>query len=108
VNTLYCLVEWKGEPIISPSGDNFTPRGQNSLLGDNFNPGGQSLPLVAKFRMGLWSQNLLPKIDVCNRVARFFLVYDTKTGNNIPMVYKMYRMVICKISQISIKFSKWP
>jgi hypothetical protein len=53
VNTLYCLEEWRGEQIISPPGDNFTPRGQNSPLGDNFTPGGQSLPLGAKLRMGL-------------------------------------------------------
>jgi hypothetical protein len=46
VNTLYCLVEWRGEQWILHPGDNFTP-------GDNFAPGGQSLPLGAKLRMGL-------------------------------------------------------
>jgi hypothetical protein len=35
------------------SGNNFTPRGQNSLLGDNFSPGGKKLPLGAMLRMGL-------------------------------------------------------
>jgi hypothetical protein len=32
-------------------GDNFTPRGKNSLRGDNFIPGGQSLRLGAKLRL---------------------------------------------------------
>jgi hypothetical protein len=32
MNTLYFLEEWRGEQRISPPGDNFTPRGQNSLL----------------------------------------------------------------------------
>jgi hypothetical protein len=44
VNTLYCFEEWKGEQIISPTGDNFTPRGQNSPLGDNFTPGSKFAP----------------------------------------------------------------
>jgi hypothetical protein len=35
-------------------GDNFTPRGQNSLLGGNFVPGGQRLPLGAKLIIGLY------------------------------------------------------
>jgi hypothetical protein len=41
MNILYCLVEWRGEQIISPPGDNFTPVDHN-------------LPLGAKLRMGLW------------------------------------------------------
>jgi hypothetical protein len=49
----YYLKEWRDELRISPPGDNYTPRGQNSLLVDNFAPGGQSLPLGAKLRMGL-------------------------------------------------------
>jgi hypothetical protein len=28
------------------------------------------------------------------RVARFFLVQNTKTGRNVPSEYKMYQMVI--------------
>jgi hypothetical protein len=28
------------------------------------------------------------------RVARFFLVHDTKTGKNVPNEHKMYQMVI--------------
>jgi hypothetical protein len=36
--TLYRLEEWMGEQRISPPGDNFTPRGQNSPLGDNVAP----------------------------------------------------------------------
>jgi hypothetical protein len=46
VNTLYCLEEWRGEKIISPPGDKFTPRGQNSPLGDNFAPGVKVLTLL--------------------------------------------------------------
>jgi hypothetical protein len=59
VNTLYCLEEWRGKQRISPPGDNFTPRGQNSPLGDKFTPGGQirpwgqSFPHGMKLRMGL-------------------------------------------------------
>jgi hypothetical protein len=30
LNTLYCLEERRGKQIISPPGDNFTPREQNS------------------------------------------------------------------------------
>jgi hypothetical protein len=33
-------------------------------------------------------------------VARFFLVHDTKTGNNVPNEHKIYQMVI--------KYLKWP
>jgi hypothetical protein len=33
------------------------------------------------------------------RVARFFLVHDTKTGKNVPNEHKMYQMVI--------KYPKW-
>jgi hypothetical protein len=42
------------ERRISPQGDNFSPRGQNSPLGDNIAPVGQILPLGVKLRMGLW------------------------------------------------------
>jgi hypothetical protein len=45
--------EWRGEQRISPPGDNFTRRGQNSPPWDNFAPVGQILPLGAKLRMGL-------------------------------------------------------
>jgi hypothetical protein len=41
MNTLYCLEEWRGEQRISPPGDNFTPRGQNSPLGVKFAPRGE-------------------------------------------------------------------
>jgi hypothetical protein len=54
VNTLYCLVDWRGEQRISPPGDNFTPSGKNSPLGDNFAPGSQSLPSGAKLNLGFW------------------------------------------------------
>jgi hypothetical protein len=39
-----------------------------------------------------------PKCFEC-RVARFFLVHDTKTGKNVPNEYKMY--------QTSTKCTKW-
>jgi hypothetical protein len=29
-----------------------------------------------------------------HRVARFFLVHDTKTGKNVPNEHKMYHMVL--------------
>jgi hypothetical protein len=47
VNTLYCLEERRGEQIILPPGDNFTPRGQThpwgitSPLGSKFAPRGE-------------------------------------------------------------------
>jgi hypothetical protein len=34
-----------------------------------------------------------PQLDQ-NRVARFFLVHDTKSGTNVPNEHKMYQMVI--------------
>jgi hypothetical protein len=51
VITLYCLEEWRGKQRISPPGDNFTLRGQNSPLGDYFGPGVKVCP---ELRMGLW------------------------------------------------------
>jgi hypothetical protein len=39
--------------IISPPGDNFTPRGQISPMGENFAPGVKVCLLGAKLRMGL-------------------------------------------------------
>jgi hypothetical protein len=50
VNTLYCLEEWRGKQRISPPGDNFTPRGQNSPLGDKIHPWGTTSPLRVKVR----------------------------------------------------------
>jgi hypothetical protein len=41
VNTHYYSEEWRGEQRISPPGDNFAPRGQNSPLGNNFAPSGE-------------------------------------------------------------------
>jgi hypothetical protein len=55
---------------------------------------------------------IFPRFDIlCQEksgVARFFLVYDTKTGKNVPNEHKMYQMVInipnvCKIFQMAIK-----
>jgi hypothetical protein len=40
-----------------------------------------------------------PQLDQ-NRVARFFLVHDTKSGTNVPNEHKMYQMVI--------KYTKYP
>jgi hypothetical protein len=50
MNTVYCLEEWRGKQRISPPGDYFTPRGQNSPLGDNFAPGGCQMVYVFAFR----------------------------------------------------------
>jgi hypothetical protein len=41
------------------------------------------------------------------RVARFFLVHDTKTGKNVPNEHKMYQMLI-QFFQMAVKYSKWP
>jgi hypothetical protein len=76
VNALYCLEEWRGEQRISPPGDNFTLRGQSSLLGNNVAPGGQSLPLGAKLRMGLRAKIL----------AKVFLTTDPKPASAFAFV----------------------
>jgi hypothetical protein len=39
-------------------------------------------------------------ISVATRVARFFLVHDTKTGKNVTNGHK--------ISPMTVKYSKWP
>jgi hypothetical protein len=39
------------------------------------------------------------------RVARFFLVHDTKTEKNVPNEHKMCRIVI-QYPQLSVKYSK--
>jgi hypothetical protein len=36
----------------------------------------------------------IKKEGIRNWVARFFLVYDTKTGNNVPNEHKMNQIVI--------------
>jgi hypothetical protein len=59
VITHYVLEEWRGEQRISPPGDNFTPRGQNSPLGATsplgvkFTPRGEvkNGPLLSHFRL---------------------------------------------------------
>jgi hypothetical protein len=40
------------------------------------------------------------KVTLGSRVARFFLVQYTKTGENIPNDYKIYQM--------AIRYSQWP
>jgi hypothetical protein len=40
------------------------------------------------------------EIPYLARVARFFLVQNTKTGKNIPNCHKMYQM--------AIKYFQWP
>jgi hypothetical protein len=42
----------------------------------------------------LWRCTFLLTRIPGNRVARFLLVHDTKTGKNVPNEYKMYQMVI--------------
>jgi hypothetical protein len=73
VNTLYCLEESRGEQRISPPGDNFAPRGQNSPLGDKFAPGGQSLPLGVKLTIGHHvpqSGLILTLVSLCRTTLR--------------------------------------
>jgi hypothetical protein len=48
------------------------------------------------------------KLPPYARVARFFLVPDTKTGKSVPNEHNTYILNCHKISQISIKYSKWP
>jgi hypothetical protein len=52
VNTLYCVEEWRGKHRISPSGDNFTLRGQSSSLGAKVHPWGPKFAPRAKFKVG--------------------------------------------------------
>jgi hypothetical protein len=42
------------------------------------------------------------------RIARFLSVHYTKTGINILNEYKMYQIVIHKISQMPLKYSECP
>jgi hypothetical protein len=42
------------------------------------------------------------------RVARFFWLRDTKTEKNVIKEHKMYQMVITYVSQMSVKYFKWP
>jgi hypothetical protein len=94
--TLYSLEVWRGEQIISPPGDNFTPRGQSSHLGYNFDPGGQSLPLGVNLRMGLrplqyksskktwlrcWSESILSNDAVYLRRMGLFFWLDNKLSS---------------------------
>jgi hypothetical protein len=64
VNTLYCLEEWRGEQRISPPGDNFTPRGQNSPLGTTSPLGSKFAPRRVKLRMGLRVNRLVEFLPV--------------------------------------------
>jgi hypothetical protein len=36
----------------------------------------------------------IPEVDPTTRVARFFLVQNTKTGENIPNYHKIYQIGI--------------
>jgi hypothetical protein len=43
---------------------------------------------------GAFQKPFLAFMHVCNRVARFFLVHDTKTGKMYQMNTKLYQMVL--------------
>jgi hypothetical protein len=58
----------RGDQRIAPPGDNFSPRGQSSLLGDNFGPGGQSFPPRGEVKYGSLAQS--PKLTGSVRVRR--------------------------------------
>jgi hypothetical protein len=50
-----------------------------------------------------------PDIHMC-RVARFFLVQNTKMGKNVPNYHELYQLSIkynkyCKIDQVTIKYT---
>jgi hypothetical protein len=45
---------------------------------------------------------------VRNRVARFFLLNITQTGKNVPNEHKIFVPNGHKISQMSVKYAKWP
>jgi hypothetical protein len=44
------------------------------------------------------------RVELVDRVARFFLIQDTQTENNVPNEHTMYQTVI-KFSQRSAKYS---
>jgi hypothetical protein len=45
---------------------------------------------------------------LCGRVARFFLVHDTKTVKNVSGEHKIYQRVIKYPHKLSVKYSRWP
>jgi hypothetical protein len=66
---------------------------------------------VSRNRTKLKGTGAVPEISkliflVDVRVARFFLVHDTKTGKIVPNEQKIF--IVHKISQMSVKYSKWP
>jgi hypothetical protein len=63
--------------------------------------------------MGNTSSWRLFSADLPTRVARFFLVHDTKTGKNVPHENKMHQMVknikdVRKIFQMAKKYIHFP
>jgi hypothetical protein len=53
--------------------------------------------LALSCQSGFFKKQKLPRrqnIRRLSRVARFFLVVDTKNGKKLPNEYKMYQMVI--------------
>jgi hypothetical protein len=69
--------------------------------------------VAAESRVARWCifHTKIPNLDrFCRaliRVARFFLVHDTKTGKYVPKDHKMHQNGH-KISQMSLKYFKWP
>jgi hypothetical protein len=51
-------------------------------------------PVIDTLDLFKLSLKLTGKTHLTTRVARFFLVHDTKTGKNAPNEHKMYQMVI--------------
>jgi hypothetical protein len=53
-----------------------------------------SLETATGKNMTVYAHFLIARNAVQTRVARFFLVHDTKTGKNVPNEYKMNQMVL--------------
>jgi hypothetical protein len=71
-------------------GENFTSRGQSSLLGDNLAPGGQSLPLEARLRTGLreptlysWEQTISSLSGVTKNVLNLRPSRSAQPSENV-------------------------
>jgi hypothetical protein len=74
-------LEWKKAPIF----DFLCERCQSSSFLMAFLNNWQQNSGTAKF---------FEQILIRSRVARFFSVQDTKTGNNVPNEHKVYQIVI--------------
>jgi hypothetical protein len=52
------------------------------------------MKLATRLRNLVLETGLRARDSLCYRVARFFLVQNTKTGENIPNYHKLYQMAI--------------